>query len=309
MQIQVAIQGNPGSFHEIAARNHFSGQEVFFVFCDSFAEIVHEIHKDPRILGFLAIENTIAGSLLHNLELVRESGLKIIGECKMRISHHLAALPGTSLEQITEIASHPMALRQCEEFLKTRPQIKTIAKGDTAASAREIAENRTKHGAAICSRQAAERYSLEILKEHIETDPHNFTRFLAIADPETARNLRRDQEKNKASCVFSLSHTVGSLSQVLSVFAFYEMNLSKIQSFPLLGREWEYLFYVDFTFSDYAWYQQAREAVIPLAKDFAILGEYEEDVGPDPIPQIPQRRRNVERKTTPFPSFPDLQIS
>ncbi|MBN2659688.1 MAG: prephenate dehydratase [Tannerellaceae bacterium] len=273
---KVAIQGIAGSYHDIAARNYFEGEEIEIVGCNTFRDVVSVIKNDPDTIGLMAIENTIAGSLLQNHELIRESGLSIVGEYKLRISHSLVALPGSKIEDIVEINSHPIALMQCADFLDTLPNAKVVEKGDTAMSARWISENKLKGHAAICGKQAAKIYNMEILAEGIETNKRNFTRFLVIADRWNVDDLLRGVQKNKSSVVFALPHTSGSLSKVLSVLSFYDMNLSKIQSLPIIGREWEYLFYIDLTFTDYTRYKQALDAIIPLTKDFRILGEYAE---------------------------------
>ncbi|OUO50889.1 prephenate dehydratase [Parabacteroides sp. An277] len=276
MKRKVAIQGIAGSYHDIAARRYFEGDEVETIPCNTFRDVIQTIKKDPSVLGLMAIENTIAGSLLQNHELIRESGFSVIGEYKLRISHSLVALPGTKLEDIIEINSHPIALMQCTDFLDTLPHAKIVEKDDTANSARWIAEQHLKGHAAICGKLAAEIYGMEVLAEGIETNKRNFTRFVAIADRWTADEVMRDSIKNKASLVFAVPHVAGSLSRVLSVLSFYDMNLSKIQSLPIIGREWEYLFYVNLTFSDYIKYRQALDAIRPLTKDLKILGEYEE---------------------------------
>lgn len=273
---KVAIQGIAGSYHDIAARNYFEGEEIEIVGCNTFRDVISVIKNDPDTIGLMAIENTIAGSLLQNHELIRESGLSIVGEYKLRISHSLVALPGSKIEDIVEVNSHPIALMQCADFLDTLPNAKVVEKGDTAMSARWISENNLKGHAAICGKQAANIYNMEILAEGIETNKRNFTRFLVIADRWNVDDLLRGVQKNKSSVVFALPHTSGSLSKVLSVLSFYDMNLSKIQSLPIIGREWEYLFYIDLTFTDYTRYKQALDAIIPLTKDFRILGEYAE---------------------------------
>lgn len=273
---KVAIQGILGSYHDVAARLYFEGEDVEIVGCHSFKDVIRKIRDDASVVGLMAIENTIAGSLLQNHELIRQSGSAIIGEYKLRISHTLAALPGTKLSDITEVNSHPIALMQCAEYLDTMPDVKIVEKSDTAVSARWIAENKLDGHAAICGRQAAEIYGLEVLAEGIETNKRNFTRFLVIADPWTAEDLQRGIRKNKSSIVFSLPHTAGSLSKVLTILSFYDMNLSKIQSLPIIGREWEYLFYVNLVYDDYTRYKQALDAIIPLIKDLKILGEYAE---------------------------------
>ncbi|WP_085536538.1 prephenate dehydratase [Massilibacteroides vaginae] len=276
MKKRIAIQGIAGSYHDIAARNYYEGEEVEIIGCNSFKEVITTMKKDPSIQGMMAIENTIAGSLLQNHELIRESGFDIVGEYKLRISHSLVGLPGETIHDITEVNSHPIALMQCSDFLNTLPHTKVVEKADTAMSAKWISENKLKGHAAICGKMAAEIYGMNILAEGIETNKRNFTRFLAIADRWTADELLQGVDKNKSSLVFALPHSSGSLSKVLSVLSFYDMNLSKIQSLPIIGREWEYLFYIDLTFTDYTRYKQALDAIRPLTKDFKILGEYEE---------------------------------
>ena len=276
MKKKVAIQGVAGCYHDIAAHNYFEGEEIEIIPCETFRDEITMIKKDPSILGMMAIENTIAGSLLQNHELIRESGLCVIGEYKLRISHSLVALPGSTIEDITEVNPHPIALMQCTEFLDTMPHAKVVEKDDTADSARWISENQLKGHAAICGKYAAKIYNMEVLAEGIETNKRNFTRFLAITDRWTADEMIKDNDKNKASLVFALPHSSGSLSKVLSVLSFYDMNLTKIQSLPIIGREWEYMFYIDLTFADYTRYRQALDAIRPLTKDLQILGEYAE---------------------------------
>lgn len=276
MKQKVAIQGIAGSYHDIAAHHYYERDKIEIIGCNSFREVVQCIHEDPAVVGMMAIENTIAGSLLQNHELIRQSECSIIGEYKLRISHTLSVLPGTTLKDIKEIHSHPIALMQCNDFLDTMPEAKLVEKEDTAMSARWIAENRLEGHAAICGKQAAEIYGLEVLADGIETNKRNYTRFLAIADKWIAEELMQGVEKNKSSIVFALPHTAGSLSKVLTILSFYDMNLTKIQSLPIIGREWEYLFYVNLTFSDYTRYKQALDAIIPLTKDLKILGEYAE---------------------------------
>lgn len=276
MKKKVAIQGIAGSYHDIAARNYFNEEEIEIAGCNSFREVIDTIRKDPSTVGVMAIENTIAGSLLQNHELIRQSGLKVVGEYKLRISHSLVALPGTSIHEIEEVNSHPIALMQCTDYLDTLPKVKVVEKEDTAMSARWISENKLKGHAAICGKLAAEIYKMEILAEGIETNKRNFTRFLTIADSWLAEEMIEKDEINKSSLVFALPHTAGSLSKVLSILSFYDMNMSKIQSLPIVGREWEYLFYVDLTFVDFTRYKQALDAIRPLTKNFTILGEYAE---------------------------------
>lgn len=273
---RITVQGVAGCYHDAAAREYFKGEDIETVSCDTFIDMFDKLNHDASLIGTLAIENTIAGSLLQNHELLRQSNLTIIGECKMHISHVLAAIPGQSIEGLTEVNSHPMALMQCEQFLLRHSNLKMVEKNDTAGSAKEIAEKSLMGHAAICGKYAASLYGLNIIEEDIQTIKRNFTRFLILADPIYAQELKQKDEVNKASLVFTLPHTQGSLSKVLAIFSFYDINLSKIQSLPILGREWEYRFYINLTFSNYTRYRQSIDAVRPLINDFKILGEYAE---------------------------------
>ena len=275
---KIAIQGTIGSYHDIAAHKFFEGEEIELLCCATFEDVFKAIKQDSQTIGMLAIENTIAGSLLQNHELLRQSGAQILGEYKLRISHCLVCLPSESINDITEVNSHPIALMQCREFLQQHPTIKVVECEDTALSAENISKQNLTGHAAICSKTAAEYYGMKILQEGIETNKHNFTRFLVVADPWQVDELRREQltpSINKANMVFTLPHTEGSLSQVLSILSFYKINLTKIQSLPIIGREWEYQFYIDVTFDDYLRYKQAIAAITPLTKELKLLGEYE----------------------------------
>lgn len=272
---KIAIQGVHGSYHDIAAHQYFKGEELELICCSTFEEIFESIINDQEVIGMLAIENTIAGSLLHNNELLRLSNTNIVGEHKLRISHCIACLPNQSWNDIKEVNSHPIALMQCRSFLQAHPSMRVVESEDTALSAEEINKNQIEGHAAICSKYAAQINKLKILEEGIETNKHNFTRFL-IAQSRIAENKIIPQNRNKASMVFTLPHKLGSLAPVLSILSFYTMNLTKIQSLPIIGREWEYQFYIDITFSDYEQYKQALNAIAPLTNDLKILGEYEE---------------------------------
>lgn len=275
---RIAIQGTLGSFHDIAAHRYFEGEDIELICCATFEDVFKSIRHDSQVIGMLAIENTIAGSLLYNNELLRQSGTQIIGEHKLRISHSFVCLPEEDWDDITEVNSHPIALMQCREFLSQHPNIKVVEGEDTALSAEIIKKENLKGHAAICSKAAAELYGMKVLQEGIETNKHNFTRFLVVADPWQVDELsrHRNREPNKASLVFTLPHTEGSLSQVLSILSFYRINLTKIQSLPIIGREWEYQFYVDVMFDQLLRYKQALAAISPLTKELKILGEYED---------------------------------
>ncbi len=274
MKRKVTIQGVSGCYHDAAARAYFANDEVDTVACETFDDMFDRLKGDASLIGIMAIENTIAGSLLQNHELLRQSNLTVVGEYKMRISHVLCALPGQSIDNLTEVNSHPMALMQCGQYLHKHPNLKIVEKTDTAGSAREIAENHLLGHAAVCGKYAAELYGLHVLEEGIETNKRNFTRFLILADPVMAKELTAGQTIDKASLVFTLPHTQGSLAKILTIFSFYDINLSKIQSIPIIGREWEYRFFINLTFDDYVRYRQSIEAVRPLISDFKILGEY-----------------------------------
>ncbi len=281
MKRKVAIQGIGGCNHYIAAKLFFKNDNIQTIDCDTFKELAGHVVKDPSVLGIMAIENTIAGSLLQNYKILKENKLVIVGEYKLRITHALVAMPGVEVGDIKEINTHPMAFMQCEEFLNTLPNVKLVEKEDTAGSAKWIKENNLRDHAAICPAGAAELYGMNVLADGIETNKRNFTRFLILANkdvaPEILRELCVEQENiNKSSMVFTLPHTSGSLSKVLAVLSFYDMNLSMIQSMPIVGEEWRYQFYVNLLFTDYKRYRQAIDAILPLTKDFEILGEYME---------------------------------
>lgn len=273
---RIAIQGVEGSYHDMAAHRYFEDEEIELICCATFEELFEQMARDTKVIGMMAIENTIAGSLLHNYELLRESGLSIVGEVKLRISHSIMCLPEDNWEDIKEVNSHPVALAQCRRWLTAHPSIKVVEADDTAGSAEMISRMKMRGHAAICSKFAAPIYGMKILEEGIETNKHNFTRFLVICDPWQADELCNPTQSDKSSIVFTLPHNEGSLSQVLSIFSFYRINLTKIQSLPIIGREWEYMFYVDLSYCDYMRYRQSIDAVRPLTKQFKILGEYKD---------------------------------
>lgn len=271
---KIAIQGIKGSFHDIAAHQYFNNNDVELICCNTFEEIFQQMRDDYSRLGLMAIENTIAGSLLHNYELLRESGMTIIGEHKLHIEHSIMCLPEDDWSTITEVNSHPVALMQCRDFLSSHPEFKVVEAEDTAGAAEMISRKHLRGHAAICHAGAAPLYGLKVLEQGIEDNKHNFTRFLLMCDPWSADKMRDLHHTNKSSIVFTITHEEGSLSQVLSIFSFYKINLTKIQSLPIIGREWEYMFYVDVSYDDYVRYRQSIEAVRPLLRELKILGEY-----------------------------------
>jgi len=241
---RIAIQGEIGSFHDIAAHQYFQNEQIQLICCPTFESVFEHIKRDPTIIGMLAIENTIAGSLLHNYELLCNSGTTIVGEHKLHIEHSICCLPEDSWETLTEVHSHPVALMQCREYLANHPTLKAVEAEDTAGSAEYINRNNCRGWAAICNSQAAKLYGMKVLEDKIEDNKHNFTRFLVVSNPHKADFLRSLEQANKSSIVFSLPHEEGSLSKVLTILSFYSINLTKIQSLPIIGHEWEYMFYV-----------------------------------------------------------------
>lgn len=279
---RIAIQGDIGSFHDIAAHQYFGNQQIQLICCSTFEQVFENIRRDPTAIGMLAIENTIAGSLLHNYELLRDSETTIVGEHKLRITHSLCCLPDDDWSTINEVHSHPVALMQCRGFLANHPDMKAVEAHDTAGAAKYIAQHQCRGWAAICNTAAAKIYGMKVLQEGIEDNKHNFTRFLVTSHVNKADFLRPIDRVNKASLVFALPHEEGSLSQVLSILSFYKMNLTKIQSLPIIGHEWEYMFYVDVTFDNLTRYRQSIDAIMPLTKELKVLGEYQDD-GKQPI--------------------------
>ena len=272
--MRIAIQGFQGCFHEMAAKKFFGKEDIQLVYCKTFEQVFSEASLEKDTIAIVAIENTIAGSLLHNYELLCNSGLEIAGEQKIHISHCICCLPDDSWETIKEVHSHPVALMQCRKYLENYPHIRAVEADDTAGAAQHISANKLKGQAAICNAEAARMFNMKVLENHIEDNKHNFTRFLVVTKSDKADEIRNRKNTNKASLAFTLSHERGSLSRVLSIFSFYNINLTKIQSLPIIGREWEYMFYIDLEYDDYQRYQQSINAVKPLTSDFKKLGEY-----------------------------------
>lgn len=271
---RIAIQGEIGSFHDIAAHRYFEGEQIQLICCKTFEQVFENVKRDPTAIAMLAIENTIAGSLLHNYDLLRQSGTTVVGEQKLHIEHCICCLPEDDWTTISEVHSHPVALMQCRGFLSNHPALKAVEAEDTAGSAQYIAAHQCQGWAAICHAEAARCYGLKVLENSIEDNKHNFTRFLVATAPQKADFLRSLEKADKASLVFSLPHEEGSLSKILTILSFYNINLTKIQSLPIIGHEWEYMFYVDVTYNNLTRYRQSIDAITPLTKELRILGEY-----------------------------------
>ena len=271
---KVAIQGIKGCFHEQAAYLFYEREGLpkpEIVECASFADLYKQMDAGAADAAIMAIENTVSGGLLPNFELLRKYDRKIKGEVFLRIKQNLMTLPGQKIEDLHEVRSHYMAINQTRKFFEDYPDIRLVEYGDTAKSAADVVRDGVKGVGAIASDLAAEIYGLEIIAEGIETHKQNFTRFLILDDA-----LQVDQSRiNKASMCFTLPHKPGSLTHVLTILSFYDMNLTRIQSLPIPGQEWQYFFYVDIKFEDYERYIQALSAVKPLMTDLNILGEYQ----------------------------------
>ena len=271
-KLKVAIQGFPGAFHDIAAQHFFGKDRVEIVPAHTFEELVGLVENgEVADVGLMAIENTLAGSIMGNYRLLFHSSLQATGEVYLRIRQNLMALPGQRIGDLTEVFSHPVAIAQCAEFFRHHPNILLIEAEDTALSARIIREKQLTHAGAIASCQAAALYDMEILAESIETNKQNYTRFLVL---ERLEKAVAHEEADKVSICFSVSHEVGSLHRVLSVMAAYDLNLTKIQSAPILGKPWEYFFFVDFVCAGMIDWRQAVDALRPLTVDLKVFGAY-----------------------------------
>jgi len=271
----VAIQGYSGCFHEEAARRFYSGltgQVPQIVECPTFESLYTAMSEGRATSAVMAIENTISGGLLLNFDLLRKHGKKIKGEVYLPIHQNLMAIPGQKLEDIKEVRTHYMAIHQTRRFFRKQcPWINLVESEDTAKSAIDIARDRLMGVGAVASKLAAEQNGLEILAEGIETYKDNFTRFLVLDDSLEIP----EKDINKSTLCFTLPHTPGSLSHILAILSFYEMNLTRIQSLPIPGQRWQYFFYADLRFETYERYCQAISAIRPLLVDLDVLGEYQ----------------------------------
>ncbi|MBX6381023.1 MAG: prephenate dehydratase [Thermoflavifilum aggregans] len=270
--MRIAIQGFEGSFHQIAAQEYFHSRQLEILPCSTFSDVVRKVHRREVDRGVMAIENSLAGSILPNYQLLQRYELTIIGEIYLNIRQHLMMLPEYDLDDIREVHSHPMALLQCAEFLEKHPEWKLVETEDTALSARHLRQYRARHVAAIASKLAAEIYQLKIVAPNIHTMKKNYTRFLILShDKQT--NL--PDGVNKSSISFQTDHTRGSLARVLVKIADGGINLSKLQSHPVPGSEWRYYFYVDMEFDHFSQFEAVIRDIEPLTRDLKILGVYQ----------------------------------
>ena len=265
---RVAIQGIRASFHEEAAFKFF-GTDIETVECESFKKTCEVLKNKRADYVVMAIENSIAGSLLPNYTLLREYNFSIVGEVYLAIQLHLLALPGVKFEDVKYVQSHPIAIRQCSDFFEEFPHLQVVESSDTAACAKKIREENLTDTVAIANLLAAKLYDLEVMERRIESNKKNFTRFLILAN-KPLENI----EVNKASLSFQVGNSVGSLADVLNIFATHKINLSKIQSMPVLGKRNEYNFYVDIEWKNQADYDSAIRQVLKHTINFNIMGEY-----------------------------------
>lgn len=267
--MKIAIQGEAGSFHEVAARQYFTYDDIEIVPCSTFDLELQILKNGEADFAVMAIENARSGSILQNYTLIRESGFRILGEHNLRIKQNLMALPSQSINEIHEIRSHPIAIAQCMNFLNQYPGITLIESDDTAGAAKVIHETNARGVATIASTEAARIYGLDIIAEGIETYKQNYTRFLVIGD-ESQGNTRG----NKVSICFSTGHRPGSLAKVLIKLAELDINLSKIQSVPRLNGEWEYMFYLDLELNKNTKSDIIRRVLEHHTSNLEILGVY-----------------------------------
>lgn len=267
----VAIQGIKGSFHHIVALQYFDSSLQHIDECMTFDGAVQSVLTKKTDAVIMAIENSIAGSIIPNYALIDDNQLHIIGEHYLDIQHHLLALPGQSIEDIHEVYSHPMALLQCKQFFKKHPHIKLVEDKDTAEVAQRIHQKQLKNVGAIASELASELFELEIVSRSIQTIKQNETRFVIAV---TSTSEAQEVQINKASLKFDVDHKRGSLASILSVMSDCRMNLTKIQSLPIIETPWKYAFFVDITFEAYQDYQKAKSIMEIMAHNFKVLGEY-----------------------------------
>ena len=270
---KVAIQGYPGAFHEIAARLYYGDEPIEIVPADTFDQVVATVENNAGAdVGLMAIENSIAGSLMYNYNLVNRSSLSISGEVYLRIRQNLLAMPGTRIEDLQEVQSHYMAIAQCKEFFKLYPHIKLVETKDTAESARHIGQEKLQSVGAIASDLAGQLYGLNVLEEGIETNKRNYTRFIVL---DHFMNAPTNHSFDKVSVSFAVSHEIGSLYRALKVLSDSGANLTKIQSTPIAGRPWEYLFFVDFLLEDQNQFGAIIHGLSDSTKGLKILGRYQ----------------------------------
>ena len=269
-KLNIGIQGIKGSYHHIASESYFN-ENFNLRECLTFDHLVNEIEKSEIDMGVMAIENSIAGSIIPNYALIDQNNLLIVGEVYFKINHNLMALNGQNINQINEVFSHPMALLQCKSFFNEYPHIRLVESDDTAYEARRISKNNLKGVAAIASIEAAKYYNLNVLFKSIQTIKNNITRFVII---QKRTNQPIIDNINKASLKFILDDKRGSLAAVLNAMSDCKLNLTKIQSLPVIEKPGKYAFFVDLIFDDINNYLKAKKILSIMASHFKVLGEY-----------------------------------
>lgn len=270
--MKVAIQGFEGSFHHIAAENYF-GSQIEILSCTTFRTSVDALIDGHADAAVMAIENSIAGSILPNYNILQNSAIRVIGEEYLAIQQNLLVLPGTRLEDITEVQSHPMAFLQCTDYLDNHPEWRLVETNDTARSALTVAQCGQKHIAAIAGELPARLYGLEVLTPSINTIRNNYTRFMILVRTEDAE--LSPENINKASLFFEVDHTQGSLGKVLKAMELYDMNMTKLQSYPIPSDPWKYLFHLDMEFEDIDQYRAALALMSHHSQKLRVYGEYQ----------------------------------
>ncbi len=270
MSLKIAIQGIKGSNHHQVAKDYY-GDAIELIECLSFDKLVDKLLEGSADKGVMAIENSIAGSIIPNYALIYHNNLHIIGERYLNIHHNLMVLKGQTIDDIQEVRSHPMALLQCKEFFRDYPHIKLVEDVDTAETAKRIQEGRLEHIAAIAPEVAADLYDLNIVATNIQTIKNNATRFIIV---KTTNKELPKAEINKSSIRFITDHKRGSLAAILNVMSDCNLNLTKIQSLPIIETPWKYAFFVDVTFDDYENFAKAKSLLNIMSEDFKVLGEY-----------------------------------
>lgn len=269
--MKVAIQGIQGCFHHIAANDFFAGQAIDIVECPTFRATAVKLIAGQADVAVMAIENSIAGSILPNYDILQNAALKVVGELYLQIKQNLLVLPGTELEDITEVQSHPMALQQCLDYLDGY-NWRQVSTQDTAYSARQVAQRGEKNIAAIAGDLPAELWGLKIIAPEINTIKNNYTRFLILVRHD---DNRFDPEVvNKSSLYFKVSHQQGSLNKVLKSMELYEMNMTKLQSYPVPSDPWRYIFHLDMEFNSDEQYRAAISLMSHHSEEFSVCGEY-----------------------------------
>lgn len=269
-KLDIGIQGIKGSYHHIASESYFN-ENFNLRECLTFDHLVNEIEKSEIDMGVMAIENSIAGSIIPNYALIDQNNLLIVGEVYFKINHNLMALNGQNINQINEVFSHPMALLQCKSFFSEYPHIRLVESDDTAYEARRISKNNLKGVAAVASIEAAKYYNLNVLFKSIQTIKNNITRFVII---QKRTNQPIIDNINKASLKFILDDKRGSLAAVLNAMSDCKLNLTKIQSLPVIEKPGKYAFFVDLIFDDINNYLKAKKILSIMASHFKVLGEY-----------------------------------